>query len=443
MADDLDFKLSTKNILKFTFPNIASTICINIYGLVDTICVSRFINEEALAACMIVFPLMSIALAMGFMIATGGIALVAKQLGEGETQKARENFSLFVLFCIGISLALCTVALLFRQNILMAMGATPSLYPLCELYAVPIFLVIPFAMSGFVMHMFLVGAGKPKLAFALSLIGGGLNIAMDVVFLGVFQWGIASAGWASCLGYVVQGMIAACYFAFNQKGMLRFVRPHWNGRAILKACSNGMSEMVGVLSSSITQVTMNIILMSTVGKDGVAAAAVVMGELGILTSTCAGYNQGISPVVSYHYGKKDLDSLKLLFKKSILILLVLSVLTVAASFSVAHPFTLIFTDADNPVFSMAVNGIHLISISFLLLGVNLFGSSLFTALNDGKTSAFLALSHSLVFLMACLLILPRLLGLNGIWLAFPCAEVLSIIVTAVILIKKRALYHYL
>lgn len=403
---------------------------------------SNFLGTDALSAVSIAGPFLSIALAIGTMIATGGCALVSGRMGEGQMEKARQNFSFFMLFSVAISTLFCVLGILFRRPILYAMGADEALYHLCEAYAVPIFLLIPFAMVSIVLQIFFVAAGRPGLGFGLSIAGGVTNIVLDYVLLAVFPLGVAGAAYASAAGYFLQSVIGVVFFLVNRKGSLYFVRPKFDGRALGKACSNGMSEMVGMLAVTVTMIAMNVILMRLVGSDGVAAAAIILSAQTILSAGYAGYVQGIAPVVSYHFGAENLSELKRLTRAALKTVAGMSLLTFAIAFPLARPIALLFAENSAPVTEMAVRGTYIFAAAFLLMGFNLFASVFFTALNNGKTSAILSLFRTLISLILPLLIHPRLWCVDGVWISMPVAEVLSILLSVFYFRRMRNKYHY-
>lgn len=438
----LDFSISSRALLKYALPTILSSIFMNVYSLVDSLFVANLVGIDALSVVNIVGPALAVALAIGTMIATGGCALVSKQMGAGDLRGARENFSFFVIFSFCVSLVFCLAGLVFRRPLLHLMGADAALYPLCEAYAVPVFLIIPFAMIGMILQIFFVAAGAPELGFGLSLAGGVLNIALDYVLIRIADMGVAGAAVATGIGYSVQTVVGAAYFLFRRNGSLCFVRPKWNGAALLKACGNGMSEMVSMLAVSITMIAMNVILMDISGSDGVAAAAVVLSAQTILSAVYMGYLEGIAPVISYNHGAGRSDRLKVIFRAALKTIAVMSVLTFAAAFPAAEPLARVYASGSPHVMRLAVDGIRLFAAAFLLMGFNMFASSMFTALNDGVTSAILSFLRTLVFLRIPLLLLPRLWCVNGVWLSMPAAEALAILVSVWYFRAKRTVYHY-
>lgn len=347
-----------------------------------------------------------------------------------------------MLFSVAVSAVFCAAGFLGRRPILHMMGADDALYPLCEAYAVPMFLTLPAAICGAVFQMFFVVAGRQGLSFGLSAIGGILNVIFDYVLLAAVPPGIAGAAIATGLGYVVQSVAGLCWFAFRRKDSLWLVRPKWNGKSLLKACGNGMSEMVGTLAGSVTMVALNIIMMRIAGSNGVAAAAIVLSAQMVLTAVHTGLFEGIAPVISYNYGKGDTDNLKQLYQSGLKIVAVISFAAFLLIFPLARPIALVFGNGVTEVINMAVYGTKIFGIALLLMGFNMFASSMFTALNDGKTSAILSLFRTLIFLMIPLLVLPVLLGIDRVWLALPAAEMFSAVMSVYYFRTKKKVYHY-
>lgn len=441
-ANSLNFPVSTGSLLKYALPTILSNLFMNIYSTVDQLFVSNLLGTDALSAVSITWPLLTVTLAVGAMIGTGGCALVSNQMGAGDNEAARQNFSFFVAFCTVVSTVLCLAGLLFRRPVLYAMGADDALYPLCEAYAIPVFLLIPFAMAGMVFQVFLVAAGKPHLGFGLSIAGGLTNMVLDYVLIALLPLGITGAALASAAGYMLQSLIGAVFFLRNRKGTLYLVRPRYNGRALAQACFNGMSEMVTMLSITVVTIAMNVILMNLVGSDGVAAATVILFAQTILSAGYSGYIQGIGPVISFHYGAANEQALKAIYRTALKTIGAFSVVTFALVFPLARPIALLFARRSANVVAMAVRGTFLFAGGFLLMGFNQFASGFFTALNDGKTSAIVSLFRTLVFLIIPMLILPRFWGVDGVWISMPTAEVLSILLCVYYFRHMKSKYHY-
>ena len=390
----------------------------------------------------IVRPFLAIALTAGTMLATGGCALVSSQMGEGDSAGARRNFSFFTLFGVAVSALFCAAGIIFRAPLLRAMGTDSSLYAMCEAYAIPIFLLVPFAMVSIILQIFFVAAGRPGLGFGLSIAGGLVNIILDYVLIAVIPLSVAGAAYASAAGYVLQAIIGTAFFFANRSGSLYFVRPRFDAAALLKACGNGASEMVGMLSVSVTMIAMNVILMKLSGADGVAAAAVILSAQTILSAAYAGYVQGAASVVSIHHGASNRPEFGTLYRAALKTIASLSVMTLLCAVFLARPIALLFAKDSPHVVDLAVRGMNIFAAAFLLMGFNLFASGFFTALNDGKTSALLSLFRTLVFLLLPLLILPGLLGVDGVWLSMPTAELLGAGMSLYYFIRMKNRYHY-
>ena len=442
MSKTIDFKITTGALIKFSLPIIFSVIFENIYGLVDSLFVANLVGVEALSAVNIVSPSLSITLSIAIMVATGGCAIVSAQMGEGDMEGARSHFSFFVLFAFVVSLAISILGLLFKKPLLHMLGADDTLYALCESYAIPIFIIVPFAMVGMMLQLFYAASGVPALGFALSMAGGISNIVLDYVLIKVLNMGVSGAAWATGIGYSIQSVVGIVYFFANRKGILYFTRTGWDGKALLNACGNGMSEMVGSLAVSVTMIAMNVILMKHAGSNGVAAGAIVLASQTILSSLYMGYLQGISPVISYHYGAGNTGNLKKLLKSALITIGGMSAIAFVLAFPLSAPLGRLYAGGADSVLNMSVTGIRTSAFAFLIMGFNLFGSSFFTALNDGAVSAILAVCRTLVFLILPLLILPVFLGVTGVWLSLPAAEVLSILLTVWFLRLKKDKYQY-
>ncbi len=440
--NSLNFPVSTGSLLKYALPTILSNLFMNVYTIVDQLFVSNLLGTDALSAVSIAWPLLTIALAVGTMIGTGGCALVSNQMGAGDNEAARQNFSFFVVFCTVVSAVICVLGIGLRRPVLYAMGADDALYPLCQAYAVPVFLLIPFAMAGMFFQIFLVAAGKPGLGFGLSIAGGITNMVLDYVLIARIPLGITGAALATAAGYVLQSLIGGIFFLRNRQGTLYLVRPRFNGQALAQACFNGMSEMVTMLSITVVSIAMNVILMHLVGSEGVAASAVILSAQTILSAGYAGYVQGIGPVISFHYGAAHEDVLKTLYRTALKTIAFLSTITFLLAFPLARPIARLFAKNAAPVLEMAVRGTFIFAGAFLLMGFNQFASGFFTALNDGRTSAILSLFRTLIFLLLPLLTLPWLLGIDGVWMSMPVAEVLSIALSVFYFRRMKGKYHY-
>lgn len=418
------------SLLKFSIPTIIMMVFMSLYTMVDGIFVSRLIGTNALAAVNIVYPILSIVIAMGVMLGTGGSAIVASKMGEGKFAEARQDFTFLTIVGIIIGLVITIIGLFFLEPILRFLGASTEIYQYCYEYARPlVFFAVPGILQ-MLFQMFFVAAGKPALGLTVTILGGAANIVLDYVFIAVFDWGIRGAAVATGIGYCIPGGLGLIWFLIDRKNYLHFVKPAANPKVLLHTLTNGSSEMVANLSAAIITYLFNIIMMHYLGEDGVAAITIVLYAEYLLIAIYLGYSSGVAPILSYNHGEGNIPRLKKLFKMSIGSMLGTSVLTFIGALLFAGPLVRIFAPSGTPVYAMAVHGFHLYAASYLFKGVNIFASSMFTALNDGKTSAMLSFMRTLVFIVLGFITLPYLLEVNGVWLAVPFAEFLSILLSA-------------
>lgn len=442
MDHSLNIKITAGKLLKYSLPTIISMVFMSIYTTVDGIFISNYVGTNGLSAINIVMPLMMIVLSIGMMLGAGGNALVAKKMGEGKTAEARQNFSLITLVAFLISVVISVIALIFREPILRVLGADDILIPLSLEYAVPLFIILPFALFGVFFQMFFIADGKPQLGMIISVLGGVTNIVLDYLFIAVYGMGLFGAALATGIGYSVPAVIGLFYFALQRKGNLFFVKPVFDWHVIAKSSANGASEMVTMLSTSVITIVFNNILIRLAGADGVAAITIILYIQGILSSVYMGYSSGIGPIISYNYGKEDTDKLKKIYSLSLRIILAMSITSLAVSLIFAEPLVGIFAEKGTAVFSMSVEGFRIFAVSFIFMGFNGFSSAMFTALNNGKISAILSFFRTLVFILIMALVLPLIWGITGVWIATPVAEVLAIFMTVYYFKKMKPVYKY-
>ncbi|TQS80747.1 MAG: hypothetical protein A3Q59_06305 [Methanomethylophilus alvi] len=442
MAESVNIRISPRSLLFFAVPTILVFVFQNIYSLVDSALASNLISTDALSAINIDAPVLVFTMAVGQMIAIGGSALIGKRLGEGRKQQARENFSLFMVLCIAISAAFCVAGLVFREPIIYALGARGSLYDLCEDYLIPLFLLMPVAMGGVVLSVMFILSGKPHLGLFATIAGGLINIVLDYVLMGILDMGVAGAAYASGIGYTFQTAVGLIYFMFNRRGDLYFVRPRWEGRAVVKAFANGSSEMVTSLAVTVKMIALNIILMDLAGSDGVAAGAIVVNIQMLLSAVYMGYSEGIAPLFSYNYGAGDVGNLQKIYRIALKTMGILSVITFAMLLILAVPLASLFAAENADVLDLGVRGVYVFSVSMLFMGYNIFASAMFTALNDGKTSAILSLLRTTLFLLIPLSVLPWLFSTDGVWASLAMEETLAIVLTVHYFKKKKTVFHY-
>ncbi len=429
-------------LLRFVFPSIVMMIFTSIYNVVDGLFVSNFVGKSAFAAVNLTLPFVMAFSALGFMIGTGGSAIVAKTLGEGNTKKANEYFSMLVYVAI-IGGIICSItnALMIRP-VAIRMGATGELLENAVLYG----RLSSISMTAFILQnvfqSFFVAAEKPKLGLVVIVSAGVTNMILDLLFVGIFHWGVAGAAYATNCSEFVGGLIPLFYFFRKNSSKLRLGKTRFYGNILWKACANGSSELMTSLSSSVVNSMYNLQLMKFCGENGVAAYGMIMYVNFIFTAIYIGYSMGSAPIVSYHYGAKNHPELQNILKKSLKLLGIACAFQFTLAQLIASPLTQLFVGYDAQLFQLTRHGFRIFSLTFLICGFNIYGSSFFTALNNGPLSALISFLRTLVFQLGVLLILPHILGIDGIWGSVAVAELLTLTVTLCCLISQRKKYHY-
>ena len=432
-----------KKLLRFVLPSIVMMIFTSIYGVVDGLFVSNYVGKTAFAAVNLVMPLLMMLSALGFMMGTGGSAIVAKTLGEGDKERADRYFSMMVYVTLAGGMALTVLGLVFLRPIVIALGAEGEMIGQCLIYGRISLASLTFFMVQNVFQSFFVAAEKPHLGLGVMVAAGVTNMVLDYVFIVVFGWGIAGAAAATAAGETVGGLVPLIYFSRKNTSLLRLTKTGIKGKILLKACTNGSSELMTNISMSLVNMLYNIQLMKLAGEDGVAAYGVIMYVNFIFLATFIGYSIGSAPIVGYHFGARNHNELKNLFRKSMRLIGGWGVLLMLLAFVLSGPLAQFFVGYDTELLAMTRHGLRLYALAFLVSGFNIYGSAFFTALNNGLVSAVISFLRTLVFQMAAVLILPMLLGLNGIWLAVLVAELLALGVTLQFFIQKKKVYHYL
>jgi putative MATE family efflux protein len=442
MQIQLSEKFTYKKLIRFTMPSIIMMIFTSIYGVVDGVFVSNFVGKTPFAAINLFYPVYMVIAAVGFMIGTGGSALVSKLMGEGDRKKANETFSLLIYFSFVLSAVLSGIVLLFLEPICVKLGAEGELLDSCLLYGR---ILLPF-MPVFVLQnecqSFLVAAERPKLGLWVTVAAGCTNILFDALLVAVFPLGLAGAAMATALSQVVGGVIPFIYFLRSKSGLLKLGKARFRGREILAACANGSSEMMANISVSIVNILYNFRLMEIAGEDGLAAYGVIMYVNFIFMAIFFGYSVGSSPVISYHYGAGNTDEIKSLKTKSLVLVAVAAGVMTMLAEVLAYPLAKLFVGYDEALFKMTARGFMLYSLSYLVMGFNVFGSSFFTALNNGGVSAIISFARTFFFQMLAVWFLPMAIGLDGIWLAVVAAELASILVTVFFFALMKSRYKY-
>ena len=429
-------------LMRFTLPTITMMIVTSLYSVVDGIFVSNVLGSEAFAAVNLIFPFPMMLSAVGFMIGTGGSALVSMTLGEGRKQKANEYFSMLVAFVSAAGVLLTIFGIAFIRPISMLLGAEGELLDGCIIYGSSLMLgLAPFMLQN-CFQSFLVTAERPKLGLGISIAAGLTNMALDFLFIYVFPWGLVGAAAATVLSQVVGGVIPLIYFWRKNTSLLQLVCFHFEWKPIIKSCVNGSSEMLTNLSTSLLNMLYNLQLMRLVGENGISAYGVIMYVSFIFTGTYLGYAIGAAPIVGYHYGAGNKKELKSLLRKSLLLITAVAVGLTALSEILSGGLAGIFVSYDRELMEMTKIAIQIYSLSYLISGFNIFGSAFFTALNDGPVSALISFVRTLLFQIIMILVLPALFGLNGVWFAVVAAEALALLVTIICFLAKRKKYQY-
>lgn len=431
-----------RRLIRFTTPSILMMIFTSIYGVVDGFFVSNFVGKTPFAAVNFIMPFLMIVGAMGFMFGTGGSALIAKIMGEGEDEQAQQIFSLLIAATIICGIVIAIPGILFLRPIAVFLGATGEMLEDCVLYGRIILVALPFLMLQYAFSSLVVTAEKPNLGLVLTVSAGVINMIGDALFTAVFHWGIAGAALASALGQLVSGIVPLLYFSRKNSSRLRLCRPVWNGRALMRICTNGASELMSNISMSFVGILYNAQLMKYAGENGIAAYGTIMYVTFIFVAVFVGYATGIAPVISYHYGAGNKDELRSLLKKSLTVILTVSVAMFAVSKFLAQPLSAIFVGYDEALLTMTVHAFSIYAFSFLLSGISIFGSAFFTALNDGLTSAVISFLRTLLFESAAVMLLPLVFGLDGIWSSIVVAECMAVAVTLFFLISKQKKFGY-
>ncbi len=443
MKIQLSEHFTYKKLLRFVLPSIVMMIFTSIYGVVDGLFVSNYVGKTAFAAVNLVMPLLMMLSALGFMMGTGGSAIVAKTLGQGDKERANRYFSMMVYVTVVGGVVLTVLGLVFLRPIVTALGAEGEMIGECLIYGRISLASLTFFMVQNVFQSFFVAAEKPHLGLGVMVAAGGTNMVLDYLFIAILGWGIAGAAAATAAGETVGGIVPLIYFFRKNTSLLRLTKTKIKGKILLKACTNGSSELMTNLSMSLVNMLYNVQLMRLAGEDGVAAYGVIMYVNFIFLATFIGYSIGSAPIVGYHFGAQNHYELKNLFQKSMRLIGGWGGLLMLLAFALSGPLAQFFVGYDAELLAMTSHGLRLYALAFLVSGFNIYGSAFFTALNNGLVSAVISFLRTLVFQMAAVLILPRLLGLNGIWLAVLVAELLALGVTLQFFIRKKKVYHYL
>lgn len=432
-----------RKLFRFTLPSIVMMVFTSIYGVVDGYFISNYAGKTAFASVNLVMPFIMILGGMGFMIGTGGTALVSVVLGQKDHERANRYFSMMIYLTVIMGVILSVLGFTFMKSIAVLLGATEEMLADCVLYGRIVISFTTAFMLQNVFQSFLIAAEKPKFGLVVTVIAGATNMVLDWLFVGVFGWGVAGAAAATGLSQCAGGLVPLIYFLLPNKSLLRLTRTKLELIPLLKACGNGSSELMSNISSSIVSMIYNFQLLKYIGENGVSAFGVLMYVQFIFVAIFIGYSIGCAPVVSYHYGAGNSPEVKNMLKKSMLLMGTLGVLLSALAFCLAEPLAKIFVGYDAELHALTSHAFRLFSFSFLLAGFNIYCSSFFTALNNGTISAAVSFLRTLLFQTSAVLILPLILDVDGIWLSNAFAEVFAFAISAIFLIAKRKKYHYM
>lgn len=429
-------------MMRFTLPPVVMMIFTSIYGVVDGFFVSNFVGKSAFTAVNFVMPVIMILGGLGFMFGTGGSALIAKTLGEGDSERANGIFSMLILFSALCGVAIAGIGLAVLRPVVALLGAEGELLENSILYARVVIIGIPALFLQYEFQSLLVTAEKPKLGLWVTVAAGVTNMALDALFVAVFRWGIVGAAVATVLSECIGGLLPVVYFFCKNTSRLRFTKPVFSGRDLLRICTNGSSELMSNIAMSLVSMLYNTQLLRYAGEDGVAAYGVLMYVSMIFVAVFFGFSVGTAPVIGFHFGAQNHGELKSLLRKSLTVISVFSVCMFALALGLAKPLSLLFVGYDETLMEMTLHAFFIFSFSFFFSGFAIYGSSFFTALNDGITSAIISFLRTLVFQIAAVLIFPLIWKLDGIWISIVAAEAMAVVVSAAFLIAKRKKYHY-
>lgn len=442
MRIQLSDHFTYKKLLRFTLPSIIMMMFTSVYGVVDGFFVSNFVGKTPFAAVNFIFPLLMVLGAMGFMFGSGGSALIAKTIGEGDLQKAKRLFSLFVYISAAIGTVIAVVAFIFIRPIAAWLGAKGTMLDDCVTYGRILLLALPAQILQFEFQSFFVTAEKPQFGLYVTLAAGVTNMVLDALLVAAVPLGLPGAAAATAISQYVGGVVPILYFVRRNDSLLQLTETQCDGAALLKAAGNGASEFLSNVSMSVVSMLYNAQQMNFAGENGVAAYGTMMYVSFVFVSIFIGYSVGTAPVIGYHYGAGNTDELKSIFKKSLTLVGIASVVMLIASEALAKPLSLLFVGYDKELLDMTLRGFIIFSFSFVFSGIPIFGSSFFTALNDGLVSALISFLRTVVFQVAAVLLLPRIWGLDGIWISIVVAEVAASVIAVLCWTANKRKYGY-
>ena len=432
-----------QKLLRFVLPSIVMMVFTSIYGVVDGLFVSNFAGKTPFAAINLVMPFIMVLGGIGFMIGTGGTALVSKVLGEGEPEKAKRYFTMMILFTLLVGAVLTVFGVTMMEKVARFFGATDEMLHDCVLYGRIVISFTAAFMLQNVFQSFLIAAEKPKLGLIATVAAGVTNMALDALFIAGFHWGVAGAAIATGLSQCVGGLFPLIYFLRPNSSKLRLVRTKLELRPILNACGNGSSELMSNISSSIVSMIYNFQLLKYIGEDGISAYGVLMYVQFVFIAIDIGYSIGCAPIVGFHFGAQNHTELKNMLGKSVKLMCGAGVVMAVLAQVLAAPLARLFVGYDEVLYRLTCHAFRLFSVAFLFAGFNIFASSFFTALNNGLISAVISFLRTLVLQTSSVILLPLIFGVDGIWYAITAAEIFATTISVIFLFAKRKKYHYM
>lgn len=442
MSYSLSKKFTFSSLIMFTLPTMIMMVIMSLYTIVDGIFVSRYVGTNALSSINIVYPAINVVLGLAIMLSTGGNAIIAKKIGEGKPSEARSVFTMIVMAGVILGIFIAAAGNLLISPIASILGASPVLMKDCITYLSILLFFTPAYILQLLFQTFFVTEGKPGLGLGLTIAAGIVNVIFDYILIVPLDMGIAGAAYATAMGYMVPAIFGILYFIFSKKA-LYFVKPVLSLKIFLNSCGNGSSEMVSNISSGVITYLFNLLMMKFAGEDGVAAITIIQYAQFLLSALFIGFAQGIAPVISYNHGSQNHSQLQRIFKDSLIFIAVTSVAAYGIACLFGDSIVAIFAQRGSNVYNLAQDGFFLFALSFLFIGFNLFSSSLFTAFSDGRTSAIISIVRTFGLIVLCLFTLPELIGITGVWLAVPIAEIGGIGITIYYILKYRRKYHYM
>lgn len=431
-----------KRLIQFVIPSIMMMIFTSIYGVVDGFFVSNFVGKTPFAAVNLIMPVPMMLGSLGFMLGTGGTALVSMTLEEGKIELANKIFSFLIYVGVITGCVLAAVGIFIMEPVAILLGAEGEMISMCVIYANILLLSLPAFMLQNMFQSFLIASEKPNLGLFITLIAGVTNMILDALFMAVFDWGIVGAATATAISQCIGVIIPLIYFIRKNNSPLQLTKTKFDGSVLFKACTNGSSELVSNISMSFVSMLYNLQLMRFAGENGVAAYGVIMYVNFIFISIFLGYSVGTAPIIGYNHGSGNHAELKNIFKKSITFIASAGIVLTLTALILSSPLSKIFVGYDAALYKMTIHAFKIYALSFLFCGFGIFASSLFTALNNGAISAAISFLRTIIFQTAAILIMPEIWDLNGIWYSVATAEILATIVSIICIVKYKKKYHY-